>query len=107
MRDYNQLVKKARAALQWMKQPDSTYQEDIVTMTAVVDALEVAEREVRRLKATATTEREVLVRWIAVAMSNPTLREGPAMGHYEDQARRVAAMLDAIQYRAKPDLAGA
>lgn len=54
MRDYNQLVKKARASLQWMKQPDSTYQEDIVTMAAVVDALEVAEREVRRLEAAAT-----------------------------------------------------
>lgn len=44
MRDYTQLIKKARASIQSMRQPDSTTQEDLVTMAAVVDALESINR---------------------------------------------------------------
>lgn len=44
------------------------------------------------------SDEEALVRKIAVAMSSPILREEPAMGHYELQARRVAAMLHTEGY---------
>lgn len=39
-----------------------------------------------------------LVGLIAVALSEPTLKLEPALGHYEAQARRVAAMLAAEGY---------